>query len=144
VPDDPDPIPVDEEGFQPADAPPRPPPDWGTENRRDRLARLLREARDLPSVPGVYLMKDHKGVTLYVGKASKLCDRVASYFLKSTDLGPKKTPMLDEVHTFETILCKASWEATMSVPPCSALGALAPWRLGVRCASASGTGGASP
>ena len=78
----------------PADAPPA----WGSETREERLGRLLRRARDLPPAPGVYLMKDHKGVVLYVGKAGRLPDRVASYFVPSADLGFKKAPMLDAVH----------------------------------------------
>ncbi len=108
--DDPDPIPVDEEGLQSADAP----PPWGTEPRADRLARLGREARDLPGVPGVYLMKDHKGVVLYVGKAKNLPDRVSSYFVPSADLGPRKMPMLDEVHTFDVLTLETEWEAVLA------------------------------
>jgi excinuclease ABC subunit C len=113
VPDDPDthiPGELDEEGYLPADAP----PPWGTESRSERLARLNRAARELPPVPGVYLMKDHKGVVLYVGKASKLPDRVSSYFVPSADLGPKKQRMLDEVHAFDTLVCSGEWEALLT------------------------------
>jgi excinuclease ABC subunit C len=113
VPDDPTPHApgdLDEEGFLPADAP----PPWGTESRDLRLSRLHKTARDLPPVPGVYLMKDHKGVVLYVGKASRLCDRVSSYFLPSADLGPKKSRMLDEVHAFDYLTCESSWEALLT------------------------------
>ncbi|MCH8509298.1 MAG: excinuclease ABC subunit UvrC [Phycisphaerales bacterium] len=110
MPDDPDHIPLDEEGFQPADAPPA----WGTESRDERLGRLLRSARGLPPAPGVYLMKDHKGVVLYVGKAASLPDRVASYFVPSADLGPKKGRMLDEVHSFDYLLTETEWEALLT------------------------------
>lgn len=110
MPDDPDPIQLDEEGFQPADAP----PPWGTESRAERLGRLLKAARDLPPVPGVYLMKDHKGVVLYVGKAANLPDRVASYFVPSADLGPKKSRMLDEVHVFDFLATDSEWEALLT------------------------------
>lgn len=110
MPDDPDPIQIDAEGFQPADAP----PGWGTETRDERLARLLRSARGLPPAPGVYLMKDHKGVVLYVGKASNLPDRVASYFVPSADLGPKKGRMLDAVHSFDFLVCGSEWEALLT------------------------------
>lgn len=109
MPDDPDLPILDEEGFEPADAPPA----WGTESRAERLARLLRTARDLPPVPGVYLMKDAKGVVLYVGKAVRLPDRVSSYFQPSTDLGPHKSRMLDEVHSFDTLRCEGDWEALL-------------------------------
>ena len=108
--DDPDAAPVDAEGFEPADSP----PPWGTETREQRLARLLRAARELPPVPGVYLMKDHKGAVLYVGKAGKLPDRVSSYFVPSADLGYQKRPMLEEVHSFDFLACEGEWEALLT------------------------------
>lgn len=79
-----------------------------------RIPDLLRKARDLPAVPGVYLMKDDKGRVLYVGKAGRLCDRVSSYFIPSTDLGPRKQPMLDLVADFDTIECEGEWEALLA------------------------------
>lgn len=82
--------------------------------RANKLRRLLEKARVLPKVPGVYLMKDHKGRVLYVGKASKLPDRVSSYFLPSTDLGTKKQPLLDLVDDFDTIECEGEWEALLT------------------------------
>jgi excinuclease ABC subunit C len=110
VPDDPDLPLTDAEGLQSADAP----PGWGSETREVRLARLLRKSRQLPDVPGVYLMKDHKGVVLYVGKASRLPDRVSSYFVPSADLGPKKAPMLELVHDFDHLECEGEWEALLT------------------------------
>lgn len=90
------------------------PPAWGSETRDERLARLLAKARALPAVPGVYLMKDHRGVVLYVGKAARLPARVSSYFLPSADLGPKKQRMLDDVHDFDTLGCETEWEALLA------------------------------
>ncbi len=81
--------------------------------RDPRLARLLAKARALPRSPGVYLMKDAAGVVLYVGKASRLPDRVSSYFIPSADLGPGKQPMLDIVDDFDTIECEGEWEALL-------------------------------
>ncbi len=110
MPDEPDRPILDAEGFLPADTPPA----WGVETRDQRLARLLRKARELPSSPGVYLMKDAKGVVVYVGKALRLPDRVSSYFVPSADLGPKKQPMLDVVHDFDTLVCEGEWEALLT------------------------------
>ncbi|MEM8835243.1 MAG: excinuclease ABC subunit UvrC [Planctomycetota bacterium] len=113
MPDDPDITPLadlDEDGFLPSDAP----PPWGTESREVRLRRLNERARGLPPAPGVYLMKDHKGVVLYVGKAAKLCDRVSSYFVPSADLGHKKQGLLGEVHDFDVLLCEGEWEALLT------------------------------
>lgn len=79
-----------------------------------KLEGLLAKARSLPKVPGVYLMKDDKGRVVYVGKASRLADRVASYFVPSADLGPKKQPMLDVINDFDTIECEGEWEALLT------------------------------
>ncbi len=101
---------IDAEGFLPSDTPPA----LGVETREERLSRLLRKARELPRVPGVYLMKDHKGVVLYVGKAASLPDRVSSYFVPSADLGFKKAPMLDHLHDFDVLACEGEWEALLT------------------------------
>lgn len=82
--------------------------------REDKLARLLEAARQLPKVHGVYLMKDAQGRVIYVGKANCLPDRVASYFTPSTDLGPKKQPMLGVVESFDVIECEGEWEALLT------------------------------
>ncbi|QYU70510.1 excinuclease ABC subunit UvrC [Leptolyngbya sp. 15MV] len=82
--------------------------------RDQRLAELLKRARALPPVPGVYLMKDADGGVLYVGKAARLPDRVSSYFVPSADLGFKKQPMLDVVEDFDTIECEGEWEALLA------------------------------
>ncbi len=108
--DDPDKPIADEDGFLPADAPPA----WGVETPELRLSRLLAKARQLPDSPGVYLMKDGAGVVVYVGKASRLPDRVSSYFVPSADLGPKKQRMLDVVHDFDILVCQGEWEALLA------------------------------
>ena len=110
MPDDADTPIADQDGFLPSDTPPA----WGTESDDQRRARLLRKARELPKAPGVYLHKDHKGVVLYVGKATRLADRVSSYFQASADLGPRKQPMLDAVHDFDVLVCETEWEALLT------------------------------
>ena len=44
---------------------------------------LEEQIHDLPTNPGVYLMKDSEGTVLYVGKAKNLRSRVRTYFGKS-------------------------------------------------------------
>jgi excinuclease ABC subunit C len=110
VPDDAIPTPTDAEGYAHKDSP----PPWGTESYDDRMVRLSRKARALTRAPGVYLMKDHKGIVIYVGKAANLPDRVASYFVKSADLGMHKQPMLDYVHDFEVLEVETEWEALLT------------------------------
>ena len=77
---------------------------------RDRLSE---RARALPGSPGVYLLKDASGTVIYVGKASSLRNRVASYFVPSVDLGRRKQPMLDLVVDVEVIECEGEWEALL-------------------------------
>ncbi len=50
----------------------------------DREA-LLEKVRRFPASPGVYIMRDCRNRTLYVGKAVNLRSRVRSYFAKSSD-----------------------------------------------------------
>jgi len=47
------------------------------------MDNLREKIRQFPDAPGVYLMKDARGVVLYVGKARSLRDRVRSYFVGS-------------------------------------------------------------
>ncbi|MFO0783527.1 MAG: excinuclease ABC subunit UvrC [Phycisphaerales bacterium] len=93
--------------------PPQPAQPDPAQPARQRLDALLRQARALPAVPGVYLMKDADGLVLYVGKASCLPDRVSSYFVPSADLGSRKQPMLDLVASFDVLECEAEWEALL-------------------------------
>lgn len=83
-------------------------------DRQAKLAALAAKARGLPKLPGVYLMQDHKGRVIYVGKARILPNRVSSYFQPAADLGPKKQPMIDLVEDFEVIECESEWEALLT------------------------------
>ena len=74
-----------------------------TPNPQNRQERLSAEAAALPLTPGVYLFKDLRGQVLYVGKARSLRNRVRSYFLPSTDLGPRKGAMLDLIESIDPV-----------------------------------------
>lgn len=82
----------------------------GAESRR---GELLARARALPSVPGVYLLKDAAGQVLYVGKAGLLPRRLGSYFTPGADPGPGKAPLLERVADFDVIPCETEWEALL-------------------------------
>jgi len=84
------------------------------EPRGRRLHRLREKAKCLPFSPGVYLMKDTRGVVIYIGKSRSLRDRVGSYFVPSTDLGPHKQLLLDYVADFDTLECESEVEALLT------------------------------
>ncbi len=56
--------------------------------------------KDIPSSPGVYLMKNVDGDILYIGKSKCLIKRVRSYFQKQTH-APKIQQMLQQVDHLE-------------------------------------------
>jgi excinuclease ABC subunit C len=77
---------------------------------------LKEKVRRLPRKPGVYLMKDRLGQTLYVGKAKDLKKRVSTYFQASRKLlvaQPKVRAMIDLIHDFELIIVNSEAEALL-------------------------------
>lgn len=47
---------------------------------KENLEKLREEIKHFPATPGTYIMKNDKGVVIYVGKAASLKARVRSYF----------------------------------------------------------------
>ena len=68
-------------------------------------------AKNLPSLPGVYLFKDKELNVIYVGKAKSLRDRVSSYFTPTNDW--KVHALLSEAHSLAHILTKNEEEALL-------------------------------
>ncbi len=56
----------------------------------------------LPRTPGVYLMRNERGDLLYIGKAARLRDRVASYFNGGAARNAKTAELISHVHAIET------------------------------------------
>ena len=76
-------------------------------------SRNIREKLSaLPASPGVYLMKDTRGVIIYVGKAKALRNRVSSYFQKQ-QFSMKTSAMVREITDFEVILTQTEVEALL-------------------------------
>ena len=67
----------------------------------DQLRAVLRQ---LPTSPGVYLMKSVDGRVLYVGKADSLRNRVRSYFGARGPEDARISRMVAEVATVEYIV----------------------------------------
>jgi len=78
----------------------------------------------LPLTPGVYRFRDAAGQVLYLGRATVLRRRVASYWLDLRDRG-HLTPMVAQVRRIEAVSCDSAHEAawlernllTTSLPP---------------------------
>ncbi len=65
--------------------------------------------RDLPSKPGVYIMKNRSAQVIYVGKAGDLKKRVRSYFTGSLDV--KTRFLVRKISDIEYIITKTEYEA---------------------------------
>lgn len=72
---------------------------------------LQEKLKNLPSSPGVYLMKDSQSTIIYVGKAKNLKNRVKSYFQKSKNHSPKVKRLVQHLKDFEYILTDTELEA---------------------------------
>ncbi|HKV55407.1 MAG TPA: exonuclease domain-containing protein [Candidatus Binataceae bacterium] len=67
----------------------------------------------LPRSPGVYLMRNQRGDLLYVGKAARLRDRVASYFNAGAGLNAKTAELVCHVWAIETRSSRSALEAAL-------------------------------
>src|SRR5579863_8170070 len=80
----------------------------------NRLEKLVEKAKALPKSPGVYLMKDDKGVVIYIGKSASLRDRVCSYFQAGAKLEHKKSGLVDQIVDFDIIQTDSEVEALLA------------------------------
>ena len=78
-----------------------------TESQRQKL---LDKANSLPLCPGVYIMRDHTGKVIYVGKSRKLKNRVSQYF-QNSEKNVKTARMVSMVNDFDYYLCDTEIEA---------------------------------
>ena len=70
----------------------------------DESVRDPREqARDLPTTPGVYLMKDERGRVIYVGKAVNLRSRVSSYFTAAAAQDARTADLIPQIKGIDHI-----------------------------------------
>ena len=67
--------------------------------------------KNLPSKPGVYLMKNSLGEVIYVGKAKILKNRVKRYFQNSKNHSEKVRVMVKHIAEFEYIVTDSEMEA---------------------------------
>jgi len=69
--------------------------------------------RNLPQRPGVYLMKNHLGEILYVGKAKNLRTRVSSYFYHREPEEKKVRTLLETVYSIDLEVLGSELEALL-------------------------------
>lgn len=72
---------------------------------------LSETLKNLPELPGVYIMKDEDGVIIYVGKARILKNRVRSYFQHREDRDTKTSRLVSNVRSLEYIVTHTEEEA---------------------------------
>jgi len=77
-------------------------------------ALISARLKDLPNRPGCYLMRDRRGVIIYVGKAKNLRRRVMSYFRPGARHAPKVRSMVDTVHDFEFMTVRNEAESLLT------------------------------
>lgn len=73
--------------------------------------KLNDKVKNLPSSPGVYLMKDSYGSIIYVGKSKNLKMRVQSYFRSSSNHSPKTEKLVNHLKDFDFITTDTEFEA---------------------------------
>ena len=67
----------------------------------------------VPNDPGVYLMKDHTGNVIYVGKAIDLRRRLASYFAENPQGNIKVQAMISNIDSYEYLVVANELEALL-------------------------------
>ncbi len=72
---------------------------------------IAEQLKQLPTGPGVYLLRDAAGNILYVGKAANLRHRVNSYFGTTAKLTSKLQQMVGRVHDLDFFVTTSEQEA---------------------------------
>ncbi|UCE98143.1 MAG: excinuclease ABC subunit UvrC [Dehalococcoidia bacterium] len=72
---------------------------------------VIELAKQLPTEPGVYLMRDAQGDILYIGKAANLQQRVKSYFSVTSNLPSKTRRMVDLIADIDFFITSSEEEA---------------------------------
>lgn len=67
--------------------------------------------KDIPHLPGVYIMKDASGEAIYIGKAKDLFKRVSSYFQESRPRTAKLISLLEKVKGLDYVVTGSEEEA---------------------------------
>ena len=74
---------------------------------------LKERVRALPEKPGVYLFRDEENRVIYVGKASRLRQRVRSYFAPPNTLPVKTQNLVEKISGIDFIMTDSELEAIL-------------------------------
>jgi len=72
---------------------------------------IKEKLKDMPHLPGVYIMKDASGEALYIGKAKDLSKRVSSYFQVSRPKTARHMALLEKVKGLDYVITSSEEEA---------------------------------
>ncbi len=75
--------------------------------------KILEQLKEVPQSPGVYLLRGSEGRILYVGKAKRLRNRLASYFRSTQTHSVKTQTLIVNTRDFEYILTTTETEALL-------------------------------
>jgi excinuclease ABC subunit C len=76
--------------------------------------RSAEKVRTFPQSPGVYLMKDHSGIVIYVGKAKNLRSRASSYFSKTALQEARTASWVYEICDVDFMECDSEVDALLA------------------------------
>jgi excinuclease ABC subunit C len=79
----------------------------------DDNSAAAQKVRTFPHTPGVYLMKDDAGRTIYVGKAKDLRSRAGSYFLKAAGEDPRTARLVPQIRDIDYIEADSEVDALL-------------------------------
>jgi excinuclease ABC subunit C len=71
------------------------------------------KVKQFPTTPGVYLMKDDKGVVLYVGKAKNLRNRAGHYFTKAAADDPRTADLVPLIADIDFVAAESEVDALL-------------------------------
>lgn len=93
------------------EAAPATPPEGAPDAEAEVSAELRGKLAALPEAPGVYLHKNRQGRVIYVGKATRLNQRVRSYFQTGADHDPKTGILVRQIGDFDFIVTETATDA---------------------------------
>jgi excinuclease ABC subunit C len=77
------------------------------------LQQAAAKARQFPTAPGIYLMKDAAGRVIYIGKAKNLRSRAGSYFLRAAAEDRRTCDLVREIADIDFVTCESEVDALL-------------------------------